>query len=70
MLWGSSIRIQSGANGSFGAIKFRFQQGVHCLAKVKKSDFVGKTSPNVLKRKSRDVLAKLEQKCTEAGYMK
>ena len=28
MLWGSSIRIQSGANGSFGAIKFRFQQGV------------------------------------------
>ena len=28
MLWGSSIRIQSGANGTFGAIKFRFQQGV------------------------------------------
>ena len=29
MLWGPSIRIQSGANGSFGAIKFRFQQGVY-----------------------------------------
>ena len=28
LLWGSSIRIQSGANGTFGAIKFRFQQGV------------------------------------------
>ena len=28
MLWGPSIRIQSGANGTFGAIKFRFQQGV------------------------------------------
>ena len=28
MLWGSSIRIQSGANGTFGAIKFRLQQGV------------------------------------------
>ena len=28
MLWGPSIRIQSGAYGTFGAIKFRFQQGV------------------------------------------
>ena len=28
MPWGPSIRIQSGANGTFGAIKFRFQQGV------------------------------------------
>ena len=32
-LWGSSIRIQSGANGTFGAIKFRFQQGVSSLSK-------------------------------------
>ena len=29
---GSSIRIQSGANGTFGAIKFRFQQGVQWLS--------------------------------------